>query len=299
MRGLAWLIGGVALLLGGAAFMAAMVRAPEISERDLANLTADVNRGAYVARLSGCIACHTDAKAGGAVLAGGAEIASDFGSFYAPNITSHPQDGIGSWTLDDFARALTEGTNPEGEHYFPSFPYTFYTRLTDQDIVDLWAAVRSVPPIAGGPPEHRIRFPFGFHEGVGVWKAMFFDPGELESLADRSETWNRGRYLARGPAHCGACHTPRNLLGGRKTAQRYQGGTGPGGEKIPAITAEALSEKGWAPDDLVYALRTGITPDGDVFGGSMVEVVRDGTRFWSDADLAALAEYLMDSETGE
>lgn len=298
MRKPAWFIGGVAAIVGSATIAATVIKAPELPGRDLTNLTGDVNRGAYVARLSGCIACHTDAKAGGGVLAGGAEIATDFGSFYAPNITPHSDDGIGNWTLTDFTRALTEGLSPDGQHYFPSFPYTFYTRLTDQDIADLWAAVRSVPPAANQPPEHGLRFPFGFHEGVGVWKAMFFDNGQLDPVADKSEAWNRGRYLARGPAHCGACHTPRNLLGGRQTNQRYAGGVGPGAEKIPTITPEALTEKGWAKDDLVYALRTGIMPDGDVFGGSMVEVVRDGTRFWSDDDLAALVEYLMDSEVG-
>ncbi len=290
------LFGGVVVLLGSATIAASVVMAPASVERELTDLTADVNRGAYVARLAGCIACHTDAKSGGAVLAGGAEIETDFGSFYAPNITPHPEDGIGRWTLTDFARALTEGESPDGRHYFPSFPYTFYTHLTDQDIADLWVAVRSVPPAATSAPEHELSFPFGFHQGVGVWKAMYFDTQELEPVEDKSDAWNRGRYLARGPAHCGACHTPRNLLGARETAERYEGGVGPGGEKIPAITPGALSEKGWVHDDLVYALRTGIMPDGDVFGGSMVEVIRDGTQFWSDADLAALAEYLMDSE---
>lgn len=290
------LFGGVVVLLGSATIAASVVMAPKSVERELTDLTADVNRGAYVARLAGCIACHTDSKSGGAVLAGGAEIKTDFGSFYAPNITPHPDEGIGRWTIGDFERALTEGESPDGRHYFPSFPYTFYTRLTAQDIVDLWAAVRSVPPVATSAPEHDLHFPFGFHQGVAVWKAMYFDAGDLEPVGGKSDAWNRGRYLARGPAHCGACHTPRNLLGARETAQRYEGGIGPGGEKIPAITPGALSSEGWAQEDLVYALRTGIMPDGDVFGGSMVEVIRDGTRFWSDADLSALAEYLMDSE---
>lgn len=296
MRKHVWLSGGAVAIVVSATIVATIIKSPELPERDLTDLTGDVNRGAYVARLSGCIACHTNAKAGGAVLAGGAEIATDFGSFYAPNITPHPEDGIGTWTLDDFARALTEGLSPDGQHYFPSFPYTFYTRLTDQDIADLWVAVRSVPPVANQPPEHGLKFPFGFQEGVGVWKIMFFDPGQLEPVAGKSGAWHRGRYLARGPAHCGACHTPRNLLGGRQTDKRYGGGVGPDAEKIPSITPEALTENGWTRDDLIYALRTGIMPDGDVFGGSMVEVVRGGTQFWSDADLAAIAEYLMDSE---
>lgn len=290
------LLGGGAIVLAGATFLVWMLMGPHVPERSLAGLTGDVNRGAYVARLSGCIACHTDSKNGREVLGGGAEIKTDFGSFFAPNISPHPEDGIGSWTLADFSRALTAGKSPEGQHYFPSFPYTFYARFSDQDIVDLWAAVRSVPPVAGGPPEHGLRFPFGFHQGIGAWKRMFFNQEKLSPVPDKSEAWNRGRYLARGPAHCGACHTPRNLLGGRRTDQRYSGGVGPGNEKIPAITPEALKKRGWTKEDLIYAFRSGLMPDGDSFGGSMAEMVRGGTRYWSDSDLAALAEYIMEGE---
>lgn len=297
-RALLWTAGAAVLLgLGGVAALAALQ--PEAPERDLAGLEGDVGRGTYVARLAGCIACHTDAEAGGAVLAGGAPIETDYGTFRAPNITPHPEDGIGDWTLEDFARALSEGKSPEGKHYFPSFPYPFYTRLSEQEIVDLWAAVNSVPPVEGGPGPHGLKFPFGFHQGVALWNALFFEPGPLEPVEERSEEWNRGRYLARGPAHCGACHTPRNLLGARQIDRRYQGGEGPGGSAVPDITPDALREAGWDAGALAYGLRTGIMPDGDVFGGAMVEVVRDGTQFWSDADLQAIATYLMDSEVEE
>lgn len=287
-----------AALVGVAVAAALLVPAPEVPARDLSCLEGDVNRGAYVARLSGCIACHTNAKAGGAVLAGGAEIVTEFGSFHAPNITPHPTDGVGAWSLADFSRALTAGESPDGDHFFPAFPYAFYTGLTDQDVVDLWAAVRSVPAVEGGPPPHDLTPPFNWRGGVAVWKRLFFDAGRLEPAADKSEAWNRGRYLAESAAHCGACHTPRNLLGGRDTARKYQGGRGPGGEVIPPITPDALAREGWDSDSLRYALRSGITPSGDVFGGSMAEVVRDGSRFWSDADIAAIVTYVMAPEIG-
>lgn len=294
-----WLIATAAVVLGGGAF-AWLTAGPAVPERDLAGLSGDVNRGAYVARLSGCIACHTDAENGGAVLAGGAGIETQFGSFFAPNITPHPEDGIGSWTLADFSRSLTAGETPDGGHLFPVFPYGFYTRLSDQDVVDLWAAVRSVPAVAGGPPEHRLRFPFGWARGVGMWKRLYFDPGPLAPaegrVEGRAESWTRGRYLAEAAAHCGACHTPRTLLGGRDPDRKFEGGTGPGDATVPAITPEALERAGWTADDLRYALRSGLTPSGDSLGGSMAEVIRDGTRYWSDADIAALVEYLMDPE---
>ena len=293
-----WLIVGAAALLGGGAFVW-LTAGPSVPERNLVGLSGDVNRGAYVARLSGCIACHTDPTSDGAVLAGGAGIDTEFGAFFAPNITPHPEDGIGAWTLADFSRSLTAGEAPDGSHLFPVFPYSFYTRLTDQDVVDLWAAVRSVPAVAGGPPEHRLRVPFSWARGVGLWKRLYFESGPLAPAEDRNESWIRGRYLAEAAAHCGACHTPRTLLGGRDPDRKFEGGTGPGNEKIPAITPEALARTGWTSNDLRYALRSGLTPTGDSLGGSMAEVIRDGTRYWSDADIAALVEYLMDPERPE
>lgn len=284
--------GLVVVALGAAAFFW-LSEGPDIKDRDLSGLTGDVNRGAYVARLSGCIACHTNGKGGGAILAGGAEIATPFGSFYAPNITPHPEDGIGRWTLSDFSRALTAGLSPNGDHYFPAFPYAFYTKLTDQDVVDLWVAVRSVPEVESGPPAHELRFPFGWHRPVGVWKRLYMESGPLPSDDAETEAWRRGQYLAEATGHCGACHTPRTFLGGRDLDRKFQGGVGPGNEKIPAITKEALEREGWSIDDVHYALRSGLTPSGDSFGGSMAEVIRDGTRYWSDPDIRAITQYLF------
>ncbi len=281
----------------GAAYL--MSRGPSVPSRDYAGLSGDVDRGAYVARLAGCIACHTDNRNGGAVLAGGGATDTAFGTFYAPNITPHPTDGIGDWTVSDFGRALTAGESPDGDHYFPVFPFAFYTRLTEQDVVDLWAAVNSVPPVAGVAPEHELDFPYNMRAGVGLWKWLYFNDGEFTADPSQSDEWNRGRYLALGPGHCGACHTPRTLLGGRNLEQRWSGGMGPDGEVVPPITASHLTEAGWTEVSLAYALRSGVMPGGDVFGGSMAETVRDGTQFWTDADLSALATYIFNPEPGE
>lgn len=293
-----WVVLAVAILLGGGAFTWA-TEGPTIATRDLSKLTGNVTRGAYVARLSGCIACHTDAKGRGAVLAGGAEIATEFGSFYAPNITPHMEDGIGRWTLDDFSRALTQGRSPDGTHYFPAFPYPFYSRLSDQDVADLWAAVRSVPAVAGGPPPHSLHPPFRWQRPVGIWKRLYLDPEMPPSTAERSEKWRRGQYLAEAAGHCGACHTPRNPLGGRDLDRKFEGGIGSGDEKVPAITSEALKREGWTSEDLRYAFRSGLTPSGDSLGGSMSEVIREGTRYWNDQDIEALVVYLMDATQGD
>lgn len=295
-RKLLFALAMVAVVIG-AMVAAWLARGPEINDRDLSGLTGDINRGAYVARLAGCIACHTDTKKGGALMAGGAVIKTEFGSFNPPNVTPHKEDGIGNWSLGDFSKSLSAGKSPDGTHYFPSFPYEFYKNMTDQDVVDLWAAMNSVPPAAGKPPAHDMRFPFGFRPLVGIWQSLFFDGERLTPDKSQSDMWNRGRYLAEGPGHCGACHTPRNLLGGRIMSEQYAGGIGAGAEKIPAITVNNLKKNDWTPDDLAYGLKIGLKPDGDVFDGSMAEVVEDATGFWSDADLKAISAYLFSLES--
>lgn len=262
-----------------------------------ADLEGNPDRGAYVARMSGCIACHTDVDGGGQVLAGGPPLSTPFGTFYAPNITPDPTHGVGAWEVGDFAAALRHGASPQGEPYYPAFPYTFYTKLTDQDIADLWAAIWTVPPVAAAAPAHDLEFPFDRRGALKLWRAMFFDPGSFEPDPGRDELWNRGAYLVTGPAHCGACHTPRNPLGARNVEEALHGADRlPGGGKSPPITEEALRHDGWSRRDLVFALRTGLKPDGDSMGGSMGEVVREGTRFLSDEDLMAIATYLLPNE---
>ncbi|MBO6519954.1 MAG: cytochrome c [Rhodospirillales bacterium] len=261
--------------------------------RSLGSVEGDIQRGAYVARLSACITCHTDTRNGGQVLAGGAPIKTPFGTFHAPNITPDKEFGIGNWTLEDFARALTHGESPGGRPYYPAFPYAFFERMTDRDIADLWAAVNSVPPVNKPAPPHDIAFPLSTDVAPAVWQRLFFAPPDEARDGGGANPMDRGAYLAGGPAHCGACHTPRNLLGARDTERRFAGGTASDGEKAPAITADALRQAGWTKKNLIYALRTGLMPDGDSFSGSMARVVNGGTRFWTDGDLDAVATYLF------
>jgi mono/diheme cytochrome c family protein len=259
----------------------------------VASLDGDPARGAYVARLGGCFACHTDTKGGGAMLAGGAGLKTPFGAFHAPNITMHETDGIGGWTLADFDRAMRNGTAPDGRPYYPAFPYAHYARMTDRDIADLWAAFRTVPPVPGAAPPHDLRFPFDRRILLRPWKTLFFDPEPHDDDPDRSTAWNRGRYLVEGPGHCTACHTPRNVLGALKTSQTLQGGIGLEGEEIPPLTPQSLERAGYDEENLAFALKTGVDPDGDALGGSMAEVVSGSTRFWTAKDRSAVAAYLL------
>lgn len=258
----------------------------------------NVARGAYLARASGCIACHTSIDDGGLPLAGGPGLKTPFGTFYAPNLTTDKEHGIGGWTLEQFAAALRKGVSPDGRPYYPAFPYSFYTGLSDQDIADLWAAFKTVPPVAQSSQSHRLNFPFNQRDGLNLWQAIFFKEGRLAEPEAADEAYRRGAYLVESAAHCAACHTPRNAFGALDRDQDYAGSRSllNGKGRIPAITTDALRQAGWTVQNLAYALQSGIKPDGDVFGGSMGEVVRDGTGYLHRQDLEAMAYYLLNRQ---
>ncbi|MBJ3761501.1 cytochrome c [Maribius pontilimi] len=260
-------------------------------------LTGDSQRGAYLARAGGCIACHTNWDEGGPPLAGGAPLETRFGTFHPPNLTMSASAGMGNWTITQFARAVRQGVSPDGASYYPTFPYAFYANLTDQDIADLWAAFQTVPAVDTPAPDNEVPFPFDQRWGLKLWRAAFLPAPRTEPVEGKSDPWNQGRWLVEGVTHCGACHTPRNIAGARVMAQKFTGADAlPGQDKSPAITPDALAENGWTRDDLAYALQSGIMPNGDTFGGGMGEVVRHGTSFLTDADRRAIATYLLDED---
>jgi mono/diheme cytochrome c family protein len=258
-------------------------------------LQGDPERGAYVLRMGGCVSCHTPRGEEGAMLAGGRPLATPFGTIYASNITPDPETGIGGWSTGDFVLALTAGVSPRGHHYFPAFPYTSYTRMTEQDLVDLKAHLDTVEPVRNPVPAPEMGFPYNLRPLLGGWKLLFLEVGTFEPDPERSEAWNRGAYLVNGPTHCGECHTPRNALGGKRQAHFLAGNRdGPDGDSVPNITPHPEDGIGrWSKGDLTFALLTGILPDGDVFGGAMGEVVRESTGHLSQDDLDAIAEYLL------
>ncbi|MDE0703510.1 MAG: cytochrome c [Rhodospirillaceae bacterium] len=258
--------------------------------------TADPGRGAYLFAMSGCMGCHT--RKGGTPLAGGREIPSPFGVFVSPNITPDAATGVGGWTEADFIRAMTLGLSPDERHYYPAFPYVSYTRMTLDDLRDLWAYLKTVPPATARNGEHRLAFPYSVRPALGLWKLLFLEPGRYRPDPGKSRRWNRGAYIVTGPAHCGECHTRRNVLGGLRNSVQLAGAPdyGDGSAKIggaPNITPH--EEKGigsWSADEIVFALQTGVTPSGDVMGGEMEEVVTNVTSKLTDADRRAIAEYL-------
>ncbi len=253
---------------------------------------ADAERGRIVFYAGGCASCHaTPKQEDRLLLGGGLELKSPFGSFYAPNISPHPTDGIGRWSVADLANAMLAGVSPDGAHYYPAFPFASYARMKIEDVRDLMAYLRTLKPVAGRVRDHDLGFPFNIRRTLGVWKALYLDRTPLREDASKDASWNRGRYLVETLGHCAECHSGRDVMGGIVPAHRLAGGPDPEGEgQVPNITSKGL--KDWTKGDIVQLLELGLTPDGDSVGGSMTNVVRNMAELPS-SDRVAIADYLL------
>jgi mono/diheme cytochrome c family protein len=250
----------------------------------------DARRGEYLAAAGGCVGCHTEEKKDAVRFAGGRALVTPFGTFYGPNITPHPQAGIGRWTEADFVRAMRQGVRPDGANYFPAFPYPSYTKISDADLRDLWAYLRSLPPSPQASRPHELGLLYRWRLPITAWKWLYFTPGPLAPDPKASAVVNRGAYLVQALGHCGECHTPRNFLGGPKRERVLAGGKGPEGKSVPNLTPTRL--KKLSDKDLRDLLTTGLTPDGDVLADAMGEVVTNTTSKLTPADLDAMIAYL-------
>ncbi|HYD56095.1 MAG TPA: cytochrome c [Burkholderiales bacterium] len=250
----------------------------------------DPKRGEYIAKAAGCLGCHTESGGKAPAYGGGRALVSSFGTFYGPNITPHPDAGIGRWSEADFMRAMREGVRPDGASYFPAFPYPSFSGMVDADLRDLWAYLRTLKPSANASKPHALRFPFGFRFLVRIWKWLFFRPAPFATEPARNAQVNRGAYLTNVLGHCGECHTPRNFLGAPKR-DRFMGGAKLGdGASAPNLTPTRLKKLG--DKDLFDFLKYGQWPDGDVVGETMGEVIRNTTSQLSEQDLQAMVAYL-------
>jgi len=250
----------------------------------------DAKRGEYLAAAGGCVGCHTSEQKGSVPFAGGRALKTPFGTFYGPNLTPHAAAGLGRWSEADFIRAMREGLRPDGANYFPAFPYTSFTRIADADLRDLWAYLRSLPPNAKPSEPHDLWFIFRWRLLLWPWKWMFFTAGAFQPDPKVPAVVNRGAYLAQALGHCGECHTPRNFLGGAKQSRFLAGGKIPGGPVASNLTPTRL--KKWGDKDLADFFGSGMTPDGDVVGDTMGEVITNTTGKLTAPDLAALIAYL-------
>jgi mono/diheme cytochrome c family protein len=253
--------------------------------------TPNLANGLTTFNAGGCSSCHAvPGQPDRTRLGGGLAIPSPFGTFYVPNISPDPVDGIGRWTEADFVTAVVKGTSPAGTHYFPAFPYTSYQHAKIEDVRDLFAYLKTLAPVSGKVRDHAVPFPFNVRRNIGIWKLLFTDGKPITPDGARSARWNRGAYLVNSLGHCAECHSPRNFLGGIIAAQRFAGGPNPEGEGwVPNITQKGLAE--WSEKDIAYFLETGEMPDGDTAGGSMARVIKNISQLSSE-DREAIAEYL-------
>ena len=265
--------------------------------------TPDVANGRTMFEIGGCASCHATPaddpqKVERTKLGGGLPLKSPFGTFYVPNISPDPDDGIGAWSEADFVTALMKGTSRRGRHLFPAFPYTSYAHMTLADARDLFAYLKTLPPIAGRVRRHDLGFPFNIRRLVGFWKLLFFHGAPFTPDPARPAQWNRGAYLVNGPGHCAECHSPRNVLGAIVADERFAGGQTPDGKGfVPNITPIGLQHWGddkiaWSQKDIASFLADGMNPAGDFAGGSMAEVIRNAALL-ADADREAIAAYIV------
>ena len=278
------------LLFGSASAASLWLTRPRLDGAELlAGLSGDAARGQIVFNAGGCAACHAAPKAedeARLILAGGKRFSSPFGTFVAPNISQDAQAGIGAWRAIDLWNALHNGASPDGRHYYPAFPYSTYVNATPQDVVDLFAYLQTLPADPTPSRPHQVGFPFNIRAGLGLWKALFLQPGWVVEVPPELE---RGRYLAEALGHCAECHTPRNLLGGLQKSRWLAGAPIPAGKgSFPNITPAKLD---WSEADLVEYFTSGFTPEFDSAGGQMVEVIENLARLPRE-DRAAIAAYL-------
>ena len=246
----------------------------------------DAKRGEYLAKAGGCLGCHTEENEKAVRYAGGRALKTPFGVFYGPNITPHPQAGIGRWTEADFVRAMREGRRPDGANYYPAFPYTSFTLISDSDLRDLWAYLRALAPSDRKSEPHELGFLYRWRFLLTFWKWLFFNPGPFVPDPAQNAQLNRGRYLITALGHCGECHTPRNFMGAPKRSQFLAGAK----DVAPNLTPTRL--KKWGDSDLRNFLTTGLTADGDVPAKEMGEVITNTTSQLTPEDLNAMIAFL-------
>ncbi len=289
----------LALAAGGVLFWLTLPK--PLSDQDVAGLTGDAGKGQRIFTAAGCASCHMADGAKGEdqlVLKGGQRFASPFGTFVAPNISQDTEQGIGGWTLAQFASAVKRGVSPEGEHLYPAFPYAAYAKMQMQDVADLFAYMKTLPADPTPSAAHDLGFPFNIRMTLGGWKFLYLSqdwalPGNLTPTEDR------GRYLAEALSHCAECHTPRDRLGGLDTGRWLAGAADPsdptGKGRVPNITPAKL---GWSEEEIVAYLTTGFTPEFDSVGGHMAHVVENYAKLPVE-DAAAVAAYLKRVEPVE
>ncbi|WP_370113045.1 c-type cytochrome [Bradyrhizobium sp. USDA 329] len=252
-------------------------------------------RGASLALLGDCATCHT--AAGGLSYAGGLAMPTPFGTIYSTNITPDPETGIGRWSEQAFIRALRSGVDREGRHLYPAFPYDHFTRVTDDDAKALYAFFMSIDPVKSSAPSNELPFPLNVRLTLAGWKLLFLHPSRFVADPSKDEKWNRGKYLVDGLGHCGACHSPRNLLGAEMTSSGFSGGEAEGWRAY-ALGGISPAPAAWDEAALADYLAHGFHPQHGTAQGPMANVV-DNLSQVDPSDVGAMAYYLASLGKGK
>jgi mono/diheme cytochrome c family protein len=297
-----------AAVLLAAALLWAFWGADAWHERDVSALAsgttakapqAQVQEGAYLARIGNCAVCHT--AQGGEPFAGGREIDTPFGAVPSSNLTPDPEHGIGQWSADDFWRAMHFGKGRDGHRLSPAFPYTSYTHVSRADSDALLAYLQSLPPSRRANVPSKLMWPFNTQAALAVWRALYFWPASnatKESSASVPPDTQRGAYLVQGLGHCAECHGARSPLGGLHTGKEFAGAVLPGTPWYAPSLLNAAEAGATSVDDAVRLLQTGTTGlqsanSQGVAQGPMAEVVLHGSQYLRDDDARSMALYLQ------
>jgi nicotinate dehydrogenase subunit B len=248
-----------------------------------------IERGRVLAAAGNCIVCHT--APGGVPNAGGREMQTPFGIVVSTNLTPDVATGIGAWSLSAFQRAMREGVSRDGKHLYPAFPYTAFTKMSDDDLTALYAHLMTQPAVVSKPPETKLTFPFSVRPLMALWNALYLAPGPVAAVAAQSAEWNRGAYLVNGLGHCGGCHTARNALGAEQGGSGYLAGAVVDGWEAPPLTSLSHAPVPWTESSLFSYLRFGHSAQHGSASGPMAPVVQQLQQL-PEADVRAMAVYL-------
>jgi mono/diheme cytochrome c family protein len=249
-----------------------------------------VERGEYLARAADCVACHT--REGGKELAGGLGFKLPFGTLYSTNITPDKETGIGHYSDQDFLNAMHRGIRRDGARLYPAMPYTSYTYMTDDDALAIKAYLFSLPAVHAAAPENTLKFPFNQRWAMMFWSAAFNPDTRFTPDTSKSPEWNRGAYLAEAMAHCGDCHTPRNLAFALNNREKFAGAVTAGWRAFNISSDRATGVGSWRDDDLASYLSIGHAPGHGTASGPMGEAVDHSLRYLAPEDIRAVVASL-------
>jgi nicotinate dehydrogenase subunit B len=288
-----WAIPG-ALLAGAVGIAAAAFGGkpaiPEVVHAGASVYTADaIERGRLLAAAGDCMVCHT--APGGVPNAGGRALDTPFGKIVTTNLTPDPETGIGKWSFTAFQRAMREGISRDGRHLYPAFPYTAFTKISDDDLMALYAYLMSQEPVRNEVPPTKLAFPFNMRPLMGLWNALYLNPGVDAPDPSRTALWNRGAYLVNGLGHCTACHSPRNAMGAEQGGKAYLAGAMVDGWEAPPLTALSHAPVPWTEQELFRYLRHGHSAQHGAAAGPMAPVVQELAKL-PEEDVRAMAHYL-------